>query len=137
MRNYTELFEEFLDLTEFTLVRHQNDWSLVDRQGANLGDIESDRFDNATQILNRMEIYINDYILRALEDELDMYKVDFNGYELPWGAETWLALRDNKKFYLKNLDFFKDHTWEFDVLDMIAFHSDEIDLKECFYEEVE
>ena len=47
---YEKLFDEFLDLAEFRLVRHQNGydeyadeyghWSLIDNQGANLGDIE-------------------------------------------------------------------------------------------------
>ena len=78
---YEKLFDEFLELTEFRLVRHQNDydeysdeyghWSLIDCQGANLGDIENDRFKSATQILDRMDIYIHDYIVEDIEACLD------------------------------------------------------------------
>ena len=157
MKNYTELFEEFFDLIEFALVKHKNPvlvlkykdfdgndvveehngvWSLWDRQGANLGDIEQDRFDNASQIIDRLDIYINDYLYEALENELDAYEVDLDGRELPWGAETWLALRDDKEFYEKNKRYFDEHKWDLDVLDMIAYHADEINLEECYCEEV-
>lgn len=44
---YETLFEEFMDLTEFTLIKYKDGWGLHDRQGGNLGDIESDRFENA------------------------------------------------------------------------------------------
>lgn len=158
MNKYTKLFAEFLDLTEFTLVKHKNPvlilkykdldgndvveehngvWSLYDRQGADLGNIEQDRFDNARQILDRLDIYINDYLYEALENELDAYEVDLDGRELPWGAETWLALRNDNVFYEKNKRYFEEHKWDFDVLDMIAYHADEIDLNECYYEEVQ
>lgn len=158
MKNYTELFEGFLDLIEFTLVKHKNPvlvlkykdldgndvveehngvWSLWDRQGANLGDIEQDRFDNASQIIDRLDIYINDYLCEDLENELDAYGVDLDGQELPWSAETWLALRNDKAFYEKNKRYFDEHKWELDVFDMIAYHTDEINLEECYYEEEE
>lgn len=158
MKNYTELFEGFLDLIEFTLVKHANPvlvlkykdlddneviekhvgtWSLYDRQGANLGDINEDRFDNVMQIIDRLDIYINDYFYADLEDELEAYEVDLEGRELPWSAETWLALRDDNEFYEKNKHYFDVHKWEFDVLDMIAYHINEINLEECYYEEEE
>ena len=78
---YEKLLDEFLDLTEFRLVRHQNDydeysdeyghWSLIDSQEANLGDIENDRFKNAAQILDRMDIYIHDYIIEDIQECLE------------------------------------------------------------------
>jgi hypothetical protein len=113
---------------------HNGVWSLYDRQGANLGDINEDRFDNAGQIIERLDIYINDYFYADLEDELDAYEVDLEGRELPRCAETWLALRDDRGFYEKNQRYFDEHKWEFDVLDMIAYHADEINLEECYYE---
>ena len=156
---WERIFEEWLDLTEFSLIKHKNPehiveyetqngepdcaidycgtWSIYDRQGANLGNINEDRFDNAGQILDRMEIYINDYIYRDLEEELDAYEVDLGDKELPWGAETWLELRNDKEFFAKNNHYFDDHQFEFYVLDMIANHFDEIDLENVFYEEEE
>ena len=155
---WERIFEEWLDLTEFSLIKHKNPelilhyedwdgnpveevhegiWSIYDRQGANLGDIDEDRFNNAGQILDRMEIYINDYIYRDLEEELDAYEVDLGNKELPWSAETWLELRDDKEFFAKNNHYFDDHRWDFDVLDMIANHFDEIDLENIYFEEEE
>ena len=55
---YEKLFDDFLDLTEFTLVKYPDGFGLKDRQGGNLGDIESDRFMNASQIADGMERYI-------------------------------------------------------------------------------
>ena len=58
---WEDLFEGFLDLTEFTLIKYSDGWGLYDRQCGNLGDIESDRFDNASDIFDRMDTYITDY----------------------------------------------------------------------------
>lgn len=147
MKNYTELFEEFLDLIEFTLVKHKgNDeeydpfrWSLIDRQGANIGDIESDRFADAEGIIDRLDIYINDYIYRDLEDELDDYDIELDLHEIPDGAQEWLELINNEEFrkVRRNLRYIEEHKWDFDVLDMIAYHTNEINLEECYYEEEE
>lgn len=147
MNKYTKLFEEFLDLTEFTLVKHKNPvlvleykdldgndvveehsgvWSLWDRQRANLGDIEQDRFDNARQILDRMDIYINDYIVGAIEEYLE-----FDGLGLPDHYICWEDLLEKRHLVGD------DMAWDFDVLDMIINHADEIDLNECYYEEEE
>ena len=120
---WEKLFEEFMDLTEFSLIKHRNP--------------EEEGFDNARQIFDRMDIYINAYIYRDLEEELDAYQVDLENHELPWNADMWLALRDDKDFYEKNKDYFDEHKWEFDMLDMIANHFDEIDLENVYYEEEE
>lgn len=142
MKKYTELFEEFLDLIEFTLVKHKEScdtfcWSLIDRQGANLGDIMSYKFENAAGIIDNLDIYINDYFCEDLTNELDAYGVDLGDRELPWGAETWLKLRNNKEFYEKNKRYCDEHKFEFDVFDMMVNHTDEINLEECYYEEEE
>ena len=147
MKNYAKLFEEFLDLIEFTLVKHKNPvlvleykdgdgndvveehngaWSLHDRQGANLGDIEQDRFDNARQIIDRLDIYTNDYIIRAIEEYLED-----DGIGLPEHYICWEDLLEKR--HLVGSDI----AWDFDVLDMIINHADEIELNECCYEEEE
>lgn len=147
MKNYTELFEQFLDMIEFTLVKHKNPmlvlkyknldgndmveehngvWSLHDRQGANLGNIEQDRFDNARQIIDRLDIYTNDYIVRAIEEYLE-----FDGIGLPDHYCCWEDLLEKR--HLVGSDI----AWDFDVLDMIVNHADEINLEECYYEEEE
>lgn len=134
---YEKLFDEFLDLMEFRLVRHQNDynkytdeyghWSLIDLQGADLGNIEGDRFESAAQILDRMDIYIRDYLIESIKDILeDEFDVDASNYS------NWSDLLELAKKYLSY-----DYGWLIDVLDMICNHFDEINLENCIYEEEE
>ena len=131
---YEKLLDEFLDLTEFRLVKHQNDydeyndeyghWSLIDCQGANLGDIENDRFNSVAQILDRMDIYIHDYIVEAIEACLDEA-----GYDYYTGNYQGLIEYCRDKL--------PKNKWDLDVLDMIVNHPDEINLENCNYEEEE
>lgn len=134
---YETLFDQFLDLTEFSLVRHQNDynkytdeyghWSLIDIQGADLGHIEGDRFESAVQILDRMDIYIQDYLIESIEDILeDEFDVDISNYS------SWSDLLELARKYLSY-----DYGWSVDVLDMIVNHHNEINLENCNYEEEE
>lgn len=129
---WEKIFNEFLDLTEFTLVKHKTGlededgvWSLIDLQGANLGDIESDRFKNAAGILDRMEIYINDYFIEDIENLLTE-----KGIEVTWGSD-YQEYIDNAK------DLLPDASWDFAVLDMICNHAEKINLENCIYEEAE
>lgn len=117
---YEKLFDEFLDLTEFRLLKHKDGtFSLEDLQCANLGDIESERFETATQILDRMDVYIQDYIVEELSDILD---------------ETGISLEeDTWKCLLECRDKVPEANWGFDVLDMIINHPDKIDLNNCDY----
>ena len=128
---WEKLFDEFLDLTEFTLIKHKpNDyeydparWSLRDEQGGNLGDIESDRFINAEGILDRMDIYINDYIITDIEELAEENNIDLSD----WGSwDELLSYRDK---------FPEDCWYEFNLLNMICNHFEEINLENCLYEE--
>lgn len=125
-------FEGWLDLTEFTLIKHKDGWGLYDRQGGNLGNIEGDRFESAAEIFDRMDIYINDYIFEDLENELEAYNVDVGDREIPWSAEGWLELKE--ELYSKNKKFFDDHKWDFGILETIACHANEINLENVYYE---
>lgn len=133
---WEKLFDKFLDLTEFKLIKHQNKynqhtdeyghWSLIDLQGANLGNIQGDRFESAQEILERMTIYINDYIITDIEeclDEKNLYPE--NGYA------NWQDMLNNAK------DLLSENKFEFDLLDMICNHFEEINLNNCTYEEDE
>lgn len=148
MNKWEKLFEEFLDTIDFGLIKHQSDkyinpygeeyegiWSLVDHQGANLGGIEEDRFNSAAEIVDRLEIYIKDYFFDDLEEELEAYNVDLEEYEMPWSAHDWTELRADKEFYNKNKEFFENHAWELDVLQMMADFIDEVNLENVFYKE--
>lgn len=145
---WEKLFEEWLDLTEFSLIKHKNPelilkyedpdgnpveeihegvWSIYDRQGANLGNINEDRFDNAGQILERMDIYIRDYIFDDLENCWNIENNEDYPYGYPWNTEEWLKLRDRMP----------NNQFEMDLCDMIANHFDEINLENVYYKEEE
>ena len=116
---YEKLFDEFLDLTEFRLLKHKDGtFSLEDQQCANLGDIEDDRFTSASEILDRMDIYIQDYLIEDIEDALD---------------EESIAIDCDWKEYGKYRDLIPDYRFDFDLLDMIVNHSNEVDLNNCDY----
>lgn len=100
-------------------------WSLIDNQGGNIGDIEGDRFKNAAEILIRMDSYTDDYITEPLEIFAGMEGIDISDWE-NWGWDCLLSYRDK---------FPQDWQWHFDVLDMICFHDEEINLENCTYEE--
>ena len=120
MKNtYQELFDEFLALTEFRLLKHKDGtFSLEDQQCANLGDIEDDRFASASEILDRMDIYIQDYLVVDIEDALD---------------EESIAIDCDWEEYGKYRDLIPDYRFDFDLLDMIVNHFNEVDLNNCDY----
>lgn len=134
MRNkWEDLFVYYLDLTEFSLVKYADGtFGLDDRQGANLGEIESERFETAQEIFSRMECYINDYILEPLDYGVDDYEF-FDDKDIDcWSCETWLSLRD--KYVDMCTEFFTEYKEEFDICDMIANHYEEINLENCYTE---
>ena len=121
---WEQLFNQFMDLTEFSLIKHKDGWGLYDRQGANLGDIESDRFSNAEQIFERMDVYINDYIIEDIKRCLAV-----KGLLPEYEYDGWDDMLINAAPLLP------ENKFEFDLLDMIINHYDEIDLNNVYYEE--
>lgn len=120
MKNtYEKLFDEFLNITEFLLLKHKDGtFSLEDRQHANFGNIEDDRFETASEVLDRMDVYIQDYLITDIEDALD---------------EESITIDCDWKEYGKYRDLIPDYRFDFDLLDMIVNHSNEVDLNNCDY----
>lgn len=120
MKNtYEKLFDEFLDIAEFRLLKHKDGtFSLEDRKHANLGDIEDDRFETASEVLDRMDIYIQDYLIADIEDALDEKSIEI---DCDWEE------------YGKYRDLLPDYKFDFDLLDMIINHSDKVNLNNCDY----
>ena len=119
MKNeYEILFDSFLDLTEFTLVKYPDGWGVVDGQGGNFGDIESDRFSDAMSVIDRMDIYIEDYLVRPIKECLESEDCDMN-----WGDMA-------KKF----LDNAGESEGDVRMLDAICNHADQIRLENCTHE---
>lgn len=127
----TEIFAAMLDVIEFELVKYEDGYGLVDLQGANLGDIEADRFTTAAEIIDRLDAYINDYYLDDLEDEAEtcglLDSIEASGYQ-NGEVKPWLELAEKFKGDPDVDKFVADHKHEFEVLDMIANHEDEVDL---------
>ena len=121
---WESLFDDFMDLTEFSLVKYRDGWGLIDNQGVNIGDIQSDRFDTAQEIFDRMDIYFNDYIYSELKET--WIKSGFDEESHPTMANDWLKYREARGF--------EDSGFYLDILDMVANHYDEIDLNNCTYE---
>ena len=134
---WESLFEDFLEVTEFTLIKHTDGWGLYDRQGGNLGDIEGDRFEDAQDIFDRMDVYIIDYFYHDLEEELEAYEADMEDRDIPEDIQDWLDLRKDEEFCNKNQEYIDNHAFEFNVLDMIANHTNEINLENVYYESEE
>lgn len=123
MKNkYENLFDSFLSITDFRLVKYLDGFGLIDLQGADLGEIESDRFKTAADIFDRMDIYINDYFINDIDELLDEKDI-----EVTWNND-----------YMSYLEYAKpllpEYPFEFDILDMICYHANEIDLNNCNYE---
>lgn len=124
-KNYTELFSEFLELIGFDLIKttdEDNDvvWKLKDAQYGNLGDIEDDEFYNAEDILGRLDMYVEDYLISDLEEIIGK---NFN---------SWEDLLDYCERHRKTKRLL-DSSTDIDTLDMILNHADEVDLEKVPY----
>lgn len=115
---YEKLFDDFLDITEFTLIKRSDGWSLKDNQGANLGDIETDRFTSVSSIIERMHLYIHDYFIVPICDFYDENYSIFDAKEIV----------DRYKNKGQEVDY------DIDILDAIINHSEEISLENCTHE---
>ena len=75
---YIDLFKELMELYEFRVYKAINEngdeiLKVRDLQNGNIGDIESDEFNDCCDILERMEIYHKDYIIDDLATCLSYY----------------------------------------------------------------
>lgn len=118
---YETLFDEFMDVIEFQLVKYRDGWGLADRQGANLGEIESDRFVDAAGIIDRLDIYIHDYFTADVQEALGGH-ADADLSQLLAEAREKMAPEE-----------LEHYRFELEVLDMICNHPDEIDLEKCLF----
>lgn len=141
MNHYEELFVEYLNVTEFALRKDENGFWLDDRQGANLGNISEDRFETAEQIVDRMDIYHNDYILddidgcinekgcraeadEAIEEFINEYKKSNKYGSEPSEFEIYLFVA--KKFLAE------DNAFEIEILDLFLNHTEEVNLENIY-----
>ena len=65
-----DLFNQLLSCLDFGLTYNGECFQFVDWQGANLGGIESDEFDDIPSMIDRLKIYINDVIINDIKELL-------------------------------------------------------------------
>ena len=123
LNKWEKLFLEFLDMTEFFLHKRIDEdnkecYGLQDRQKANLGDIESEFFYSADEILDRMQVYEYDYII----DDLHECACECN---LTLEYDTWDDL-------LKYRSLMPQNEGDFEFIDMICNHSNDININRVY-----
>ena len=125
-KDWTKIFEDALDTMEFTLVKYPDGWGLLDRQGGNLGDIEADRFENADQIVDRLDAYWNDYYFESIGEGVDEEDYPESGLDTAEDILTWYTPEMQKKY--------PDIESDIDVIELVAEHSGDIDLEKVYHE---
>ncbi len=120
LNKWEKLFLDFLEMTEFYPLRRVDEngvdcFGLENGQHANLGDIESDFFYSATDILDRLTVYEYDYIIRDLKDCAD-FELEHN---------EWTDL-------LKYRPQMPNNQYNFDLIEMICNHPQDIDINKVF-----
>lgn len=123
LNKWEKLFIEFLDMTEFSLHKRIDAddvvcYGVVDLQHANLAGIEQDFFYSANDILERMDVYENDYIVN---DILECMKEKNVLCEYSQWSDL---LKYRSKLSYNQLDF--------DLLEMICYHSQDINIANIY-----
>lgn len=121
--------EEIVDMEDFGLFVDEDEgelcFALEDHQGANLGDIESDRFDSLGGVLDRMEIYHNDYLYEDYQERV------CNKVEIPqddWCRKAILFLESGFcQDLLMDIDVETYQKYKDKELDEVGIDSDEIE----------
>ena len=72
-----QLFDELLETLNFSLIKYDDGWGIKDKEGANLGDIETERFMDAISIVDRLDSYIADSIVADLLAQTGLSDSDF------------------------------------------------------------
>lgn len=123
-KNYAKICAMLLSDMDFKLIKQPEVegiqyYSLEDLQGANLGKIEKDRFDNTAAMLDRLDIYYNDYILDDLNEIYglpDVYSKSFeelleeckNNPHIPSYYIDWLELITQESFNVNINDVYEE-----------------------------
>lgn len=123
LNKWEELFVKFLDLTDFSLQKRVDSddvvcYSIKDGQCANIGGIEQDSFYSAADVLDRMEIYEQDYIIDDLEECLRE-----NDFSCEYG--DWADLLQYRSFLPHN-------QFDFDLVEMMCYHSHDININHVY-----
>ena len=130
--DWTNVFESFLDITEFSVHKSTDEdgnpcYVLRDHQGGNLGDIESDTFQNAEEIIERMGVYVDDYFIEPIIDNLAQYDID-----CPESADEIIKLIRSEQFKNDYPELYKEYNEphsDIQILELVAEHGEDVDLE--------
>ena len=112
MRTPIDIFNDMLDYMEFTLERHSNgEWHLYDRQGGNLGDIESDIFNDILDIIERLDAYIIDYFEEPFVEYFEID--DYANYDD-------LVKQVRQKLLLNPQEYADYSEWDLQILEFVT-----------------
>lgn len=120
---WESLFDRFLNTIEFRLVKYPDGWGLIDKQGGNFGGIESDRFCDAAAVIDRLDVYIEDYFVDDIQETMGKCET---------GDWSELVRKARAAMTPEELEY---HCFDLDVLDMICNHPHEINLENCCFTE--
>ena len=120
---YEYLFDRLMMMCNFDLVKHNDGWGIEDRDAC-VGDSYK-RFQNAAQIIDRLEIYIDDELIGSVREVL-AHEFDII---VPQNLSRNGLLRAAKEKLIY------DYGFTVDLLDMIVNHTDKINLENCKYKE--
>ena len=122
---FTRIFADMLNVMDFELYSDEGGYALSDKQGGNFGDIESDRFTSAMQIIDRLNVYLNDYYFDDLAEAAESYPY-FADHDMPETAEDWNVFR----LYVPRelTPFISEYHHEFNVMELIAYGYKYVDL---------
>lgn len=75
------MMNDIIGQMDFKICIENGEFSLIDLQGAYLGDIDQDRFSDLDSLLGRMDVYINDYFIEDLYELIENKPV--------WELDKW------------------------------------------------
>lgn len=122
MNNDELVFKDIIETIEFSISKEHDGYALHDSTGANLGNIESERFCSAVDILDRIDHYLNDYFFTDLEDEAESI-IQSENTEMPCSAEDWVKFMDEHE------DFKNEHSLDYKVMEFLAQPNIDIDME--------
>lgn len=122
MKDYNKIFRDWLDLTEYELVKYEDGYGLHDLQGGSI--IDHEKFENASQILDRMDHHIEDYLVEPIYCNICP---DDEAY--PDGC--WDLFVETAKKYSGEFGY-HDCDYDIEMLDMICNHSEEVNIDEVY-----
>lgn len=111
---YRDLFNELIEQYEFEIVKTKDEdgndcLKLKDLQGGNLGNIEDRKYNDYAEILDDLDTYHNDYLVKYVSDCV---------YEYCDTDATW---QDLVNAYFEHIDEFDgDCEWEARMLDLVV-----------------